>query len=51
MDKALIMQKGKIMADITKEELVRDGMTLEQLFFDVTEGIEPDDVIESEETQ
>ena len=50
-DKALIMQKGKIMADITKEELVRDGMTLEQLFFDVTEGIEPDDVIESEETQ
>lgn len=37
-DRTLIMQNGKIKANITKNELDRDGRTLEQLFFDVTEG-------------
>ena len=36
------MQNGKIKANMTKEELDRDGRTLEQLFFDVTEGMAPD---------
>ena len=34
------MQDGQIRANLTREELERDGRTLEQLFFDVTEGIE-----------
>ena len=41
-DRTLIMQNGKIKANITKEELDKDGRTLEQLFFDVTEGMVPD---------
>jgi len=43
-DRTLIMQNGEIKANITKEELDADGRTLEQLFFDVTEGIQEDDM-------
>ena len=41
-DRTLIMQKGVIKADITKEELDERGETLEQLFFEVTENIPRD---------
>lgn len=37
-DRTLIMQNGKIKANVTREELDADGRTLEQLFFDVTEN-------------
>lgn len=37
-DRALIMQGGVIHANLTRQELEADGRTLEQLFFDVTEG-------------
>ena len=43
-DRTLIMQKGAIRANITRAELVADGRTLEQLFFDVTEGVERSDM-------
>jgi len=39
-DRTLIMQRGKIRANVTRDELERDGRTLEQLFFDVTEGVD-----------
>ena len=37
-DRALIMRNGVIHANLTRQELEEDGRTLEQLFFDVTEG-------------
>lgn len=37
-DRTIIMQNGEIKANITRDELAQDGRTLEQLFFDVTEG-------------
>lgn len=37
-DRALIMQNGVIHANLTRQELEEDGRSLEQLFFDVTEG-------------
>ena len=37
-DRALIMRDGVIHANLTRQELEEDGRTLEQLFFDVTEG-------------
>lgn len=39
-DRTLIMQNGQIRANVTREELEQNGQTLEQLFFDVTEGQE-----------
>ncbi len=47
-DRTIIMQRGHIMANITREELDRDGRTLETLFFDVTEGVAKDDMRHSE---
>ena len=41
-DRTIIMQNGRICANMTREELEQDGRTLEQLFFDVTEGLERD---------
>lgn len=38
-DRTIIMQNGTVRANMTKEELDQDGRTLEQLFFDVTEGV------------
>ena len=43
-DRTIIMQNGRICANMTREELERDGRTLEQLFFDVTEGLERDNM-------
>ena len=37
-DRTIIMQNGVIMANLTREELEKDGRTLEQLYFEVTEG-------------
>ncbi|MCR5825004.1 MAG: ABC transporter ATP-binding protein [Oscillospiraceae bacterium] len=38
-DRTLILQDGQLRANLTRAELAQDGRTLEQLFFDVTEGI------------
>ena len=38
-DRTLIMQSGQIRANVTREELEQSGRTLEELFFEVTEGI------------
>ncbi|MBE7008480.1 MAG: ABC transporter ATP-binding protein [Ruminococcaceae bacterium] len=43
-DRTIIMQNGQIRTNITREELDADGRTLEQLFFDVTEGVERGDM-------
>ncbi len=39
-DRTIIMQNGVVRCNITRQELEEDGRTLEQLFFDVTEGLE-----------
>lgn len=38
-DRTIILQNGQIRANVTREELDRDGQTLEELFFGVTEDI------------
>ena len=43
-DRALIMQDGTIRANVTKAQLHEGGQTLEELFFEVTEGLRPEDV-------
>lgn len=43
-DRTLIMQNGVIKANVTREELDRDGKTLEELFFEVTEGVGREDM-------
>ncbi len=48
-DRTLIMQNGKIRANVTKGELEANGQTLEELFFAVTEGISDADVRHSGE--
>ncbi len=48
-DRTIIMQSGRIMANITKPELDADGRTLEQLFFDVTEGLAKDDMTHTDD--
>ncbi len=50
-DRTIIMQNGHIRANITRDELDRDGRTLEELFFAVTEGIEQSDMRHSEPEQ
>ena len=47
-DRTIIMQNGKVKANITKDELDASGKTLEELFFDVTEGIDAEDLKEPE---
>lgn len=49
-DRTIIMQNGIIRANITRGELEQDGRTLEQLFFDVTEGIKRDDMVHDEDS-
>ena len=39
-DRTIIMQEGKVRSDVTRGELNSSGRTLEELFFQVTEGIE-----------
>lgn len=43
-DRTIIMQNGQIRANVTREELEQDGRTLEELFFDVTENLEREDM-------
>ena len=50
-DRTIIMQNGKIKANITRSELEEDGTTLEQMFFDVTEGIAQEAMSSAEEEQ
>ncbi len=51
-DRTLIMQNGRIRANITRPELDQSGKTLEELFFEVTEGLGREDMqhTESEDT-
>lgn len=37
-DKTLIMQGGRVMADVAKAQVEEQGLNLEQLFFEITEG-------------
>lgn len=46
-DRTIIMDRGAIRANVTRVELERDGRTLEQLFFDVTEGVSQSDMAQS----
>ncbi|MCQ2507882.1 MAG: ABC transporter ATP-binding protein [Dorea sp.] len=39
-DRTIIMQHGQVKANVTREELEATGKTLEELFFEVTEGLE-----------
>ncbi|MCR5005247.1 MAG: ABC transporter ATP-binding protein [Clostridiales bacterium] len=41
-DRTLILQNSLLKANITREELDGSGQTLEELFFSVTEGLEPE---------
>lgn len=47
-DRTIIMQNGEIKANVTKAELDDAGKTLEQLFFEVTEGVNEEDIREKE---
>ena len=38
-DRTIIMQNGTLRANVTREELEAQNKTLEELFFEVTEGI------------
>ena len=46
-DRTIIMDRGAIRANVTREDLKQDGRTLEQLFFDVTEGVSQSDMTHS----
>jgi len=37
-DRTLIMQKGELRADVTRDSIESSGETLEKLFFEITEG-------------
>ncbi len=41
-DRTVIMDGGRVRANVTRSELEKDGRTLEQLFFEVTEGTAPE---------
>ena len=43
-DRTIVMQNGVIRANVTREALDAGGRTLEQLFFDVTEGVDRADM-------
>ena len=47
-DRALIMQGGKIKANVMRRELSETGKTLEELFFEVTEGVSQEDMRHAE---
>ena len=50
-DHTIIMQKGTVRANITRADIEGAGKTLEDIFFEVTEGIDKDAVSHSESTQ
>ena len=48
-DRTIIMQKGQIRANVTRSEVDGSGRSLEDLFFEVTEGIDKSAVKSEEE--
>ena len=50
-DRTVIMQGGKVRANVTKSEIDGRNITLEDLFFEVTEGLEKQDVSLSEDPE
>ena len=50
-DRTIIMQNGQIKANVTRSEVDESGKTLEDLFFEVTEGIDKSSVSSEEESQ
>ena len=50
-DRTIIMQNGQIRANVTRSEVDESGKTLEDLFFEVTEGIDKSSVSGEEESQ
>ena len=48
-DRTIIMQSGKIRANVARDEIEGNGKSLEDLFFEVTEGIEKEAVSSSSE--
>ncbi len=48
-DRTLIMQNGVIKANVLREDLERGGKSLEELFFEVTEGVGHEDMSHTEE--
>ena len=50
-DRTIIMQGGRIKANVTRKEVDESGRTLEDLFFEVTEGIEKSSVSGDGESQ
>ena len=50
-DRTIIMQGGRINANVTRKEVDESGRTLEDLFFEVTEGIEKSSVSGDGESQ
>lgn len=47
-DRTIIMQNGQVKANVARAEIEGQGKTLEELFFEVTEGIEASSVRTSE---
>ena len=50
-DRTIIMQNGTVRANVTRTELDEQGQTLEQLFFDVTEGVDAAELTARSETE
>ena len=53
-DRTIIMQNGRVKANVTRSELEESGQTLEELFFAVTEGVaahEVADTAQEEQTE
>ena len=50
-DRTIIMQNGTVRANVTRAELDEQGQTLEQLFFDVTEGVDAAELTARSETE
>lgn len=44
-DRTIIMQNGQIKANVSKEEIDSTGKTLEELFFEVTEGVDKEETV------
>jgi ABC-type multidrug transport system ATPase subunit len=50
-DRTIIMQNGQIRANVTRAELEESGRTLEELFFEVTEGIAAHEMQEAQPSE
>lgn len=50
-DRTIIMQNGTLCANVAREELEAQNKTLEELFFEVTEGIERETVAPAPDTE